>query len=106
MEPRDYDDTPIKRILCFIRSVELIEGRTSTGSTIDLDGCSARTGQVLNSLLHAYIHTSDEKSKNSRQIAKKEKNDSGLMDAQRGQKCSIIMVAYLGLYGPVENQSI
>jgi hypothetical protein len=47
MEPRDCHDTPIRKVLRFIRSVGLTEGWTRRRSTIDLRGHSAMAGWIF-----------------------------------------------------------
>jgi hypothetical protein len=58
MEPREYNDATITKILRSIRSVGLIGGITNRGGTIDVEGSSTRGGQVLTPIpyIHIYIH--------------------------------------------------
>jgi hypothetical protein len=44
MEQSGYHDTPIRKVLLFIRSVGLIKGWSRRGSTKDLEGQSVRAG--------------------------------------------------------------
>jgi hypothetical protein len=58
MEPGDYHDAPISKVLRFIRSVGLIKGYIRTGRT-NHDGRSARPDESLPTLyicIHTYIH--------------------------------------------------
>jgi hypothetical protein len=59
MEPGNYHDV-IRKVLRIIRCVVLITGWIRRGSTISLEGCSARAGWILAHPLH--IHTSHDSS--------------------------------------------
>jgi hypothetical protein len=54
MEPSDYHDTHIRKVLRFIRTVGLTEGWTTQGSITDLKGCSARDRWILTHSLHTH----------------------------------------------------
>jgi hypothetical protein len=44
IEPSDHHNASIRKVLCFIGSVGLIEGSLRKGSTTDLGGHSGRAG--------------------------------------------------------------
>jgi hypothetical protein len=54
MEPRDYNDAPIRRVLRIIWSVGLTKGQTKRRSTIDIEGRSSRAGWILAHLYNTY----------------------------------------------------